>query len=321
MTRSDTRRRRDAWLLAFVCTALWASSAFAHLVALDIDLPLDQVAPGKPFKVGDHHHARIFYDDSKIDPVTHIVRVLHMQHLMGPGRWEPARLDAVAMPMSDAWLDLSRKPYRYHYSSAVVQGGEAILVDFDDQAQRLTIRQQSDQSMTISAPYAVDPQPVKDVDITAIFQRPPAYVMHDLDLAVDQLAAGSPGQLGGHDKLRIVYDDSTIDPATRRVKLLNMQHFIGGSYQPAHPDQVFMPTNDAWLDMSVKPYALHFRAEVVHGKPIAIEASEKTRRLTIRSQSDPAQVLLSGNYQIDQRPITGPEAVAAATAAPTDTAP
>jgi hypothetical protein len=303
------------WLLVAAC-CLPTTFAVAHVVPLDIDLPLDQVAPGKPFKVGDHHRARIFYDDAAVNPKTHVVRVLHMQHLLGRGSWEPKRLDALAMPMSDAWLDLSRVPYRYHYSAAVIQGGEAIMVDFDDQTRRLTIRLQSDQSVIISAPYTVDPNPVNDVDTAAIFQRPPAYVMHDMDVAIDQVAPGERSRVGDHDKIRVVYDDSAIDPKSRRVKLLNMQHFIGGGYQPAHPDSVFMPMTDAWLDLSVAPYAMHFRANVVHGKPILIEVNEQTRRLSVRSQSDPGQILLSGLYLIDPRPITGPEAEAAATAAP-----
>jgi hypothetical protein len=313
--RGSARAARLFWLI-IASVLLPATSAVARVVPLDIDLPLDQVAPGKPFKVGDHHRARIFYDDAAVNPKTHLVRVLHMQHLLGPGRWEPERLDAVAMPMSDAWLDLSHVPYRYHYSAAVIQAGEAILVDFDDQTRRLTIRLQRDQSVIISAPYTVDPRPVKEVDTAAIFQRPPAYVMHDMDVAIDQVAPGERTRVGDHDKIRVVYDDSTIDPKTRRVKLLNMQHFIGGRYQPAHPDPVFMPMGDAWLDLSVSPYAMHFRAQVVHGKPILIDVNEKTRRLSIRSQTDPGQILLSGLYRIDPRPITGPDADAAATPAP-----
>ena len=309
-------RRLALRFLTFACWTLLTTAALARVVALDIDLPLDQVAPSKPFKVGDHHRARIFYDDSATDPKTHVVRVLHMQHLLGSVHWEPKRLDAVAMPMTDAWLDLSRVPYRYHYSAAVVQAGEAILVDFDDQTRRLTIRLQSDHSVVISAPYSVDPTPVKDVDAADIFQRPPAYVMHDMDVAIDQVAPGERAQVGDHDRVRVVYDDSSIDPKTRRVKLLNMQHYMGTSYQPAHPDPVFMPMNDAWLDLSVAPYVMHFRAQVVHGKPVFIEVNEQTRRLSIRSQDDPKQILLGGLYRIDPRPITGPEADAAATAAP-----
>jgi predicted SnoaL-like aldol condensation-catalyzing enzyme len=75
-----------------------------------------------------------------------------------------------------------------------------------------------------------------------------------------------------------------------------------------------MPTNDAWLDLSRKPYRFHFHAAVTHGVPIIIDADEKTQRLSIRSQADPKVVLISGKYTIDPKPITGPEANTAATA-------
>lgn len=303
------------WLLWLVACCLGAGAAHARIVALDIDLPLDQIGPGRPFKVGDHHHARVFYDDAMIDSKTHRVRVLHMQHLLGPAGWVPARLDSEAMPMTDAWLDLSHKPYRYHYRSAVVEGGEAVLVDFDEQTQRMSIRLQSDQSVIVSAPYTVNPLPVLGLDTRALFLRPPAYVALTMDVAIDQAAPGEPDTVGSHDKLHLVFDASEIDPRTHCVPLKNMQHFIQGKYLPAHPDPVFMPVNDSWLDLSAEPYALHFKALVVHGKPIIIDADEHTHRLAIHPQDHPETVLIAGPYQIDPRPITGPEVTSAATPA------
>ena len=302
-----------------VCLALIiglvAVPAHARIIALDIDLPLDQIASNKPYKSGDHHHARVFYDEAMVDPKTHRVRVLHMQHLLGPVGWVPARLDAVEMPMTDAWLDLSQKPYRYHYRSAVVESGEPVLVDFDDQTQRMSIRLQSDQSVIVSAPYTVNPVPVAGLDTQALLLRPPAYLALDMDVAIDQAAPGEPDTVGSHDKLHLVFDASAIDPRTHRVPLKNMQHFIQDKYLPAHPDPVFMPVDDSWLDLSTEPYALHFRARVVHGKPIVIEADEHTHRLVIHPQDHPEAALISGQYQIDPRPISGPEVTAAATPA------
>jgi hypothetical protein len=285
----------------------------ARIVALDIDLPLDQIGAGRPFTVGTHHHARVFYDDAMIDPRTHIVRALHMQHLLGSAAWVPARLDAVTMPMTDAWLDLSRKPYRYHYRSAVVQDGEPVLVDFDEQTRRMSVRLQSDQSLIVSAAYSIDPEPVAGLNAQALFLRPPAYLMLDMDVAIDQVAAGEQEAVGSHDRLHLVFDASEIDSRTQHVPLVNMQHFISGKYLPAHPDAAFMPMQGAWLDLGREPYALHFRASVVHGKPILIEADEHTHRLTIRPQDHPEQVLVSGHYLIDPRPISTSEAVSAAT--------
>ena len=82
-------------------------------------------------------------------------------------------------------------------------------------------------------------------------------------------------------------------------------------YMPAAPDPVMMPVGEAWLDMSTKPYRLHLKASVVHGTPIVIEVNEDSQRLTIRPQSEPDTILVSGPYQIDTTPITGPEAIAA----------
>jgi hypothetical protein len=141
----------------------------------------------------------------------------------------------------------------------------------------------------------------------------PAYAMLDLYVTLDQVAAGERSRVGDVDHMRVVYDASAIDPVTRRVTPINLQHFIGGAFQPPHPDPAMMPMNDAWLDLGSTPYRLHYRAAVTHGKPIVIEIDERARRLSIRSQQSPAQVLISGPYRIDPTPVTGAEAIAAAT--------
>jgi hypothetical protein len=127
--------------------------------------------------------------------------------------------------------------------------------------------------------------------------------------------AGEPDTVGSHDTMHLVFDVSEIDAHTHHVPLKNMQHLLKGQYLPAHADPVFMPVSDAWLDLSKEPYALHFRALVVHGKPILIEADEHTHRLAVRPQDHPEAVLIAGPYAIDPRPITGPDITAAATAA------
>jgi hypothetical protein len=134
-----------------------------------------------------------------------------------------------------------------------------------------------------------------------------------VDVSIDQVAEGEPGSVGGHDQLRLVYDRSEIDPKTHHVKLKNLQHLALGKYQPEHPDALFMPMDDAWLDLSAKPFALHYHASVTHGKPIIVDFDEHTRRLSIRSQADPSRILLGGAYRIDPKTTTGSEAIAAAT--------
>jgi hypothetical protein len=109
-------------------------------------------------------------------------------------------------------------------------------------------------------------------------------------------------RVGQVDELRIVYDADSIDPSTHRVKLINFQHLVDGEYMPSEPDPVAMPVADAWLDLGKQPYRLHLRAVTTRAEPIVIEADELTQRLTIRSEQNLAEVLLSGPYRIDPTP-------------------
>jgi hypothetical protein len=141
---------------------------------------------------------------------------------------------------------------------------------------------------------------------------PARIVMLNMAVTVDFVSAErskvAPTKVGDIDRLRIVYDADAVDPNTHRVRLLNLQHFIAGHYSPAAPDPKMMPLDDAWLDLGVTPYRLHFRAAVVHGDPIVIDIDEISRRLTIHPQQHPQEVIISGPYAIDSTPITGPEA-------------
>jgi hypothetical protein len=131
----------------------------------------------------------------------------------------------------------------------------------------------------------------------------PAVTMLNMEVTLDEAAPGQPGKVGDVDRLRIVYDANAVDFKTKRVKLLNLQHFIGGRYIPPAPDPALMPIDDAWLDVGAIPYRLHFKASVVHGQPIIIEFDENTRRLTIHPQNDPTATLESGLYRIDPEPV------------------
>jgi hypothetical protein len=282
-------------------------SADAAVVALDVTMPLDRVAPGRPeLAVGDLHRARIFYDDAAIDPKKHIVRVLHMEHWMG--RWAPQLACDPTLPMADAWLDLTREPYRYRYRG-IAFIGEPIRVEFDVHTRRMSIFKPSDGSVIASAPYAISPTPVRGAGLTAVAPR--AVTMLNMTVTLDQVAPGQPGKTGDVDHLRVVYDANAVDPVTKRVRLLNLQHYTGGRYMPPAPDPVSMPTENSWLDLAAAPYRLHYRASVVHGRPIVIDFDERLHRLTIHPQDDPAATLISGPYAIDPTGIVGPEAIAA----------
>jgi hypothetical protein len=188
-----------------------------------------------------------------------------------------------------------------------------VIVEFDEKSRRYTLRSQKNLSVLISAPYVIDPVMVADIDAAAILKPPPAYVLLNMYVILDQVAAGETSQLGDVDRMRVVYDANAIDPGTRRVAIINLQHYIGGAFNPPHPDASMMPTDDAWLDLSSAPYRLHYRAAVTHGKPILIEIDDKSRRLSIRPQQQPDQVLIGGAYGFDPIALTGPEAIAAAT--------
>ncbi len=144
----------------------------------------------------------------------------------------------------------------------------------------------------------------------------PDITMLNMTVTLDKVAPGQPGKIGGIDRLRIVYDANVLDPKTLRVKLLNLQHFKDGRYSPPSPDPAAMPMDDAWLEMKTIPYRLHYRASVVHGRPITIEFDETKRRLTIRPQGDPTTILESGLYTIDPTRIAGPQAIAAGSSPP-----
>jgi hypothetical protein len=172
--------------LSVALLTLLAHAAQARIVTIDLDLPLDQVAPGtQGIKIGDHHRARIFYDTDKVDPKTHLVKPLHMQHLVR-GLWIPQRLDPQSMSMDDAWLHVGANSYTYHYHS--VTGGSS--VDFDDKTRRMTIRRISDGSVVVSAPYIVDATPVEDPELFTLTAAPPKYTMLDVDVHLDQIGGG-----------------------------------------------------------------------------------------------------------------------------------
>jgi hypothetical protein len=151
--------------LGFAVLALaWAmvsTGALARdLVMLRMSVTLDEVGPGAPpgAKIGNIDKLRLIYDADAIDPLTHRVNLSNFQHYAN-GSYMPARPDPVSMPMTDAWLDLSHRPYRLHLKAAVVHGA-AILIDVDENTRRLTIHPQGDlQKVLIAGPYLIDPTP------------------------------------------------------------------------------------------------------------------------------------------------------------------
>lgn len=136
-----------------------------------------------------------------------------------------------------------------------------------------------------------------------IGREAPHLVALTMYVTLDRVSAGpadsSHGKVGDIDRIRLTYDADAVDPVSRRVTLINFQHWMNGQYMPPRPDPATMPVTDSWLDLKQTPYRLHFKASVVHGEAIVIDVGENTRRLTIYRQGDPTAVIISGAYWID----------------------
>jgi hypothetical protein len=144
-----------------------AGVCHAKIIALDVDIVLDQISSEeKMLRIGQHHEARVFYDDAQIDPVTHRVALLHEQHTPA---LIPKHLNPGQMPMSNAWLDFSGPEIRYHYAAApTVAIPFTYFVLFDEKTMRMTIRRQSDGVVLLAGPYKVNPKPITGPDIDAV---------------------------------------------------------------------------------------------------------------------------------------------------------
>ena len=161
-------------LLLLALSGLAALPADAKIVARDIKIVMDQTSPDHKEDLGKTHEARIYYDDSTIDPVTHRVRILHQQHtpMLIPKHPDPA-----VMPVANAWLDLSSQPYRYHMAASpalpqlppgMKPMWEPYAILFDETTQRMTIRKQSDGSLELSGRYTVGAEVLSGPEIEAV---------------------------------------------------------------------------------------------------------------------------------------------------------
>jgi hypothetical protein len=179
-----------------VAVAMACVEAQARIVALDVEIVLDQASPEeKMIHVGQHHEARVFYDDTKIDPVTHRVALLHEQHTPA---FIPKHLNPAQMPMSNAWLDLSSVPYRYHYAAApTIAIPFPYFILFDENTMRMTIRKQSDGSVLLAGPYTVKTTPITGPEIDdVVASSEPVVPPWDTALKMPpgmKMPAGPPG--------------------------------------------------------------------------------------------------------------------------------
>jgi len=138
----------------------------ARIVALDVDIVIDKVSPEeKDIHPGQHHNARVFFDQAAVDPATHRVAVLHEQHTP---MLIPRHLDPAQMPMSNAWLDFSTTRIGYHFAAAPTVGFPfPYFVLFDETTHRMTIRKQVDGTILLAGAYTVNPRQITGPDIDA----------------------------------------------------------------------------------------------------------------------------------------------------------
>ena len=141
-------------------------NAQAKIVTLSMNVELDQVAPedAKMYRVGGHDLDRITYDDSKIDPVTHRVRVSSLSHYIA-GHWHDTD------PADASTLDLSSQPYRLSFVASV-NHGRLIVALFEADTFRMAMLARPDFHMLIAGKYTIDPTPLTEAQIAA---PPPGY--------------------------------------------------------------------------------------------------------------------------------------------------
>lgn len=167
------------------------------IIALDISIVLDKISPEeKGLAIGQHHEARVFYDQADVDPTTHRVALLHEQHTPA---LIPKHLNAGQMPMSNAWLDLSGKIIRYHFAAApTVAIPFPYFILFDENTMRMTIRKQSDGSLLLAGPYTVNPSPLTGPEIDdAVSSYDPAVPPWVTTLKFPDMPAGAKPPGGG----------------------------------------------------------------------------------------------------------------------------
>ncbi|MBV9508647.1 MAG: hypothetical protein JO303_00015 [Caulobacteraceae bacterium] len=303
----------------------------AKTVTLSMDVKLDQVAPedARMYRVGGHDLDRVTYDDTTVEPKTHRVRVTSLSHYIA-GRWFPTE------PADASILDLSSKPYRLNFIAAVNHGRPLVAV-FEADTQRMAMLARPDFHVLIAGRYAINPTPLTDAEVAAPPANakspdtmpmvaglrkdgaPPAppslpkIVALDVDIAIDQVSPEEKDiKVGQHHNARVFYDQSAVDPLTRRVVVLHEQHTP--MLIPKHLDPGQMPMSNAWLDFSGATIGYHFAAAPTVGFPFPyfVLFDEQTRRMTIRKQSD-GSILLAGSYAVSPKQNTGPDIDAAVT--------
>lgn len=125
-----------------------------------------------------------------------------------------------------------------------------------------------------------------------------------MDVVVDQVSPDEKMfQVGTIDRCRIAYDDTQIDPKTKKVTITYIAHYLGGKWAATEP------TRTSTLDLSSQPYKLEFAASVHHGRPLVVLFEADTQRMAMLSRPD-FRAQIAGNYTIHPKPLTEAEVAA-----------
>ena len=124
--------------------------------------------------------------------------------------------------------------------------------------------------------------------------RSPPLLSWTINVTLEVLAPDAPPAFhaGSRDVLRVVYDPRDVDAVTGRVRILGLQHLLGGHWsepggQPASEQSV----------LNVRDRSLDFQRAVTHGTPILI-ALTPLHWSAVYSQADGHEII-GGPYVLD----------------------
>lgn len=321
--------------LAALPLLLLTTPAQAKIVARDILIHMDQADPSHNDDVGKVHEARIYYDDAQIDPVTHRVAILHQQHTPMHIPFHP---DAAEMPVSNAWLDLSHKPYAYHMAASPAvrlkpdgtQMWSPYAILFDEQSHRMTIRRQSDGGLELSGPYTVSDEAVSGPEIDWVIHGsgppPGASPMAKMGPPpgmpkpepVPPLVPGKGGHLVAL-KVTVVVDQiAPEDEGMYKPGQIDIARIVYDTAQ-INPVTHSVPileeahliaghyhtnrvTGASQLMLGQQPYRLTYASSVNHGRDLVVLFEGASNRMAMLARPD-FHMLIAGHYVIDPKPV------------------
>ena len=144
-----------------VAEMIAVGAAAAKTVTLAMDVTIDQVSPqdANRYHVGGHDLVRVSYDDSKVDPLNHEVRLTELSHYLSAGHWGP--ISESEAPASA----LNLVTYKLDFVASVVHGGHPIIALFEAPTGRMAMLARPDFHVLIAGTYTIDPKPLTPAQV------------------------------------------------------------------------------------------------------------------------------------------------------------